>query len=224
MVEQVTYPMLVEVKDNFPRMARILEKFNNILLAITMPLMYCIFLLAKPIILFLFSEKWLPSVPMLQIMCIYGIFICMQGSNYNAIAAIGKSRVVFNWTIIKRSVNITILLIMLSLWNFTGFLWGIVINAIFITFCNMYLVAKYIEFSLYNQLKALLPICLITTLPFIICYIICQINIWNISSDINNFLSVLIYIVIYLSILWYAPFKLIREVKQEIINILKRFR
>ncbi|MDE5877716.1 MAG: lipopolysaccharide biosynthesis protein, partial [Muribaculaceae bacterium] len=198
-VEQVTYPMLVEVKDNFTRMARILEKFNNILLAITMPLMYCIFLLAKPIILFLFSEKWLPSVPMLQIMCIYGIFICMQGSNYNAIAAIGKSRVVFNWTIIKRSVNVAILLIMLSLWDFTGFLWGIVINAIFITFCNMYLVAKYIRFRLYNQIIALIPICLITTFPFIICYVFYKINILNLSYNYNSFLSVIIYLIIYLS-------------------------
>ena len=145
-VEQVTYPMLVEVKDDYKKMAIILSKFNSALLALTMPLLYLLILIATPVIVFLFSDKWLPSAPILQILAIHGIFITMQGANYNAIAAIGKSKVLFNWTIIKRIGSIALTISLLLIGGFNGMLWGIVLSGAFITFCNMYLVSGPIAF------------------------------------------------------------------------------
>ena len=57
-VEQVTYPLLVEVKDNYARMAQVLRSFNLMLLACVLPAMVVIIIAAAPIIIFLFGEKW----------------------------------------------------------------------------------------------------------------------------------------------------------------------
>lgn len=53
-IEQVTYPMLVEVKNDYHKMVLVLEKFNSAILAITMPLLYAMVIMAEPIILFLY--------------------------------------------------------------------------------------------------------------------------------------------------------------------------
>lgn len=225
-VEQVTYPMLVEVNNDFQRMARVLSKFNSALLGLTVPFLYCIFLAASPIIVFLFSDKWLPSAPILQVLAIHGIFICMQGSNYNAIAAIGLSKVLFKWTIIKRIFGIGMTIGLLFIFGFNGLLWGIVLSGAFIAFCNMYLVARFISFSFWSQLKAILPVLTLGTLPFLGFYIIeiiIQHRLDNFSLYLESGLGVL-YLIVYILILLFAPFNSIQMLKQEMKTLLKRNR
>ncbi|MBD5280219.1 MAG: lipopolysaccharide biosynthesis protein [Bacteroides sp.] len=226
-VEQVTYPMLVEVKDDYHRMAIVLSKFNSALLGLTMPLLYGLILMASPIIVFLFSAKWLPSAPILQILAVHGIFICMQGANYNAIAAIGKSNTLFRWTMIKRCGGILLMVGMMVLWGFSGLLWGIVLTGLLIALINMYLVQKFIKFPFIDQIKGLLPVILITTMPFIIIYIIdyfLQNNIIN-SDNMNFSMDILMgfsYLLIVLCLLWYYPNKEINDLKITIIGLFKK--
>lgn len=167
-VEQVSYPLLVEVKEDYKRMAQVLRLFNLMLLSFVMPIMLIILLAAQPIVLFLFGEKWLPSAEILQILSIAGIFICLQGSSYNVIAAIGKSDVLFNWTVIKRGVGIGLIFIGLWSYGFKGVLWGMVASSAFIWFSNCWLVSKHIGYKLTRQILDLSPIVLISGGSFII--------------------------------------------------------
>jgi len=223
-VEQVTYPMLVEVKSDHNKMAIVLSRFNSALLGLTMPLLYLLILMASPIIVFLFSERWLPSAPILQILAVHGIFICMQGANYNAIAAIGKSKTLFQWTLIKRFGGIAIIVGLLLSFGFNGLLWGIVLNGAFIAFCNMYLVSKYISFKITKQLKELVPVIGLSTLPFFLFWFL-EIGFQNntlVSPIMFNICVGVFYLIVYILILWNIPIQSIVAVKKEIISILKR--
>lgn len=171
-IEQVTYPMFVEVKNDYTKIRNILGKVTSGVLALTMPLLYTICIMAEPIIVFLFSDRWLPSVPILQIITFQGIFIVMQSCNYNVVAAIGKSRVLFNWTIIKRTTNIAMVLILMYLFGLKGLLIGIVFGSGFIALCNMYLLAKYIDYPFIMQIKSILPVIMLSTIPFVLIFII----------------------------------------------------
>ena len=224
-IEQVSYPMLVEVKADYNRMSLVLKKFNNLTLAIVLPLMLCIIILAHPIIVILFSDKWIESVHILQILAIHGIFLCMQGSNYNVIAAIGKSKILFKWTVIKRIVNIIILLTTMIIWGFDGLLWGIVVTGIVIAISNMYLVQKYIYFSVWDQLKYMGPITIIALCPFIICQVV--LSILDVSAEFTNirdFIASLIFISLYLIIVWTVPIHSLQEMKLEFSNVLNKLK
>ena len=219
-VEQVSYPMLVEVKNDYKKMASVLANFNSALLAITMPFLLFLFIVATPVVVLLFSDKWLPSAPILQILAIHGIFIVLQGANYNAIAAIGQSQVLFRWTIIKRCFGILITIGLMLPFGFNGFLWGVVTSGFFIALCNMYLVEKFIHYPFINQISKLLPVIAISTIPFIsIWYIELLLN--NDSLIIQTLLGVL-YLLIYFSILWFVPIDSIRFLKHYIIGFIKR--
>ena len=219
-VEQVTYPMLVEVKDNSTKMTNVLAKFNNLLLAVVMPFMLCLLLTARPIIIILFSEKWLLSVPILQILAIHGIFICMQGSNYNAIAAIGKSKILFKWTIIKRITNLGILIVSLLIWGFDGLMWGIVLTGVVITGCNMYLVDLYIGFKTWHQVKLMTPIIITALIPFIPCYIMMQsYHLKTVSTQALDMSLGGLYLICYMLLIYVLPVGIIKDIKIELINL-----
>lgn len=165
-VEQVTYPLLVEVKNDYKRMAQILRIFNLALMAVVLPLMLSIIIAAVPVIHLLFGVKWLPSAPILKILCVAGIFICLQGSSYNVIAAIGKSNMLFRWTIIKRGVGIAVIIIGLITCGFKGVLWGMACSSCFIWLCNVWLVSKTIGYDFLRQVLDLCPVVIPTLIIF----------------------------------------------------------
>lgn len=171
-VLQVTYPVLVEVKDNYERLKNVLKQFNSLLLYVVMPLMMFLNLLAAPIIELLIGEQWLPAVPYLEILAFQGIAISLQGVNYNAIASIGHSKSLFHATIIKRSVSVALLVAGMYIGGIKGILWGMTISSYFMCFYNSVLVYKYIGYSLTRQFMDLLPIIVINIISFIVAYIL----------------------------------------------------
>src|SRR5699024_11656615 len=59
----------------------------------TCALPICLSIIAKPLVLFLLTEKWLPCVPFLQLACISFGLQPIQTANCQAIKAIGRSDV-----------------------------------------------------------------------------------------------------------------------------------
>lgn len=115
-------------------------------------------LVAKPLFVLLYSEKWLPSVPYFQVLCIGGLAQCLQSVNFYTISAIGKSKVTFVWTMIKRGIGIACIVGGLALFGMKGLLVGVVFNAWFSYFVNMGLVSKHIGYKWYRQLWDLFPV------------------------------------------------------------------
>lgn len=216
-VEQVTYPLLVEVKDNYARMAQVLRSFNLMLLACVLPAMVVIIIAAAPIIIFLFGEKWLPSAEILRILCIAGVFICLQGSSYNVIAAIGKSEVLFRWTLIKRGVGIGLIFLGLFVYGFHGVLWGMVASSGFIWLSNAWLVSKHIGYSLTRQLIDLAPIVLLGCVCFILAYVCATIEL----IGRNDLIYAALFIVLYIPPFFIFKIPAIQEIKKNIISLIK---
>ena len=216
-VEQVTYPLLVEVKDNYARMAQVLRSFNLMLLACVLPAMVVIIIAAAPIIIFLFGEKWLPSAEILRILCIAGVFICLQGSSYNVIAAIGKSEILFRWTLIKRGVGIGLIFLGLFVYGFHGVLWGMVASSGFIWLSNAWLVSKHIGYSLTRQLIDLAPIVLLGCVCFILAYGCATIEL----IGRNDLIYAALFIVLYIPPFFIFKIPAIQEIKKNIISLIK---
>lgn len=170
-INQVSYPVLSEAQNDHSAMVRILSRFNSALAYITFPVMLILILLAKPIILIVYSAKWLASVPYFQILCVAGVAVCLQGINYYAIAAIGESKMLMWWTIVKRTVGLILIVSGLILFGMTGLLIGMVLSAYFIYLVNAYLVDKNIGYTYRLQLKDVGPTILVSLVSFVLSYL-----------------------------------------------------
>ena len=192
---QVTYPLYAEYQNDKKMLANVIKRITSSVAYITFPMMFLLILLAKPIFVLLYSDRWLDSVPFFQILCIAGIAICLQGVNFQAIAAIGKSRVMFRWTLIKRGVGLCLVIGGLAAWGIKGLLLGMVVQSWLIYFINAYLVDRYVEYRLYKQVKDLAPILFLGIIALAVSYVISFL-----LPPINMYLLAIIQLVVFLLI------------------------
>ena len=167
-INQVSYPMLSTFQNDLNQMVKILQKFISILAFITIPVMLYLIILAKPIILIVYSDKWLASVPYFQILCVAGIANCLQGINYYAVAATGRSDILFRWSLAKRGFGLCFIVIGLAAGGIPGLLWGMVCSSFFIYFINAFLVSRKVGYSIRQQAIDLFPILLIGVISFLV--------------------------------------------------------
>lgn len=191
-IEQVTYPILAEYQKNTEKMRNVIKRFNTMAFFIVTPIMLLICLSADSIIIFLFTEKWLPSVPYLRILALHGIPMSLQGVNYNAIAAIGKSKALFTAAVIKRIITVSIMLIGVYINGIIGLLWAMVIAASLIVLYNMLLVSRYLDYSFLLQIKDLSSTILVSIVTYLIIYLLQQ------NLLINNLILSGLFCIIYI--------------------------
>ncbi len=169
-VNQVTFPLYSELQDDKARMIVVVKKITNLLAFFTFPLMFVLILVAKPVFIFLYSDRWLDCVPYFQVLCLTGIAACLQAVNSQTIAAVGLSKVMFKWAIVKQTVGILAVFVGLLGCGIYGLLFAIVARAWFVYFVNAYLVSKYIGYKMRKQLIDLMPILLISVVSCFLTY------------------------------------------------------
>ncbi len=69
--------------------------------------------IGKPIIIFLYTEKWAPCIPYLQVFCFTLMFYHIHAININLLLAKGRSDLMLRLEIIKKVISFTALVIAL---------------------------------------------------------------------------------------------------------------
>lgn len=200
---QVTYPLYAQVQDDKEVMANMVKRMTMTISFITFPMMAVLMLTAKPIFVLLYSDKWLASVPYFQVLCLVGLSDCLQAVNTQTIAAIGKSKLMFQWTLVKRTVGLVFMVGGLFWFGMKGLLVGVVVYNWFCYFVNIGLVSKHIGYSWNKQLYDLLPVTLVTILAAGISFVVGYFC--HFSMYLDGLLKLTIFIIVYVG--WVLIFK-----------------
>ncbi len=220
-IDQVSYPVLAEAQNDIEAMRRMLKKFIGVLAFFTFPIMSLLILLAKPLFLILYTERWLNSVPFFQILCFAGMAICLQGINYYAVAAIGKSNVMFRATIVKRGIGLMLVVLGLYFWGLNGLLLGVVMSSYVIYIVNAYLVHKHIRYTLIQQLFDLLPIIVVTCISGIVAYAVGRMI--PLHLYLVAVIQAVVFVAIYLSLSTILKLSAFADSYEILKGILKKF-
>lgn len=200
---QVTYPLYAEVQDDKLAMINMIKRLTMTISYITFPMMFILMLIAKPLFILLYSEKWLQSIPYFQVLCVAGLAACLQSVNVQTISAIGKSRTMFIWTLIKRVIGFAAMVGGLLLFGMKGLLAGVIVNAWFAFFVNTALVSKHIGYKQTQQLLDLAPVALASIIVAGIAYF--SVRLLNLSLYADGLVKFVLYVVLYLG--WSFVFK-----------------
>ena len=176
----VSFPLLSEYQDNQVALLGVLRKIIKFLIFVTVPMMALLILIAKPVFILLYSERWIASVPYFRILCLAGIFTCVEGVSTNAIAALGKGRVFFKQNLAKKIIGVGIVFWGIYSFGLYGLLVSMVLSALLNYFLNMWLMKKYVGYSLTQQFRDLFPILLLALIGLSVGMLILRIHINNI--------------------------------------------
>jgi len=202
-VEQVTYPLYAEVQDDLTAMQNMIKRLTMTLSYISFPVILTMMLVAKPLFLFLYTDKWLSSVPYFQLLCTAGLGQCLQSVNFQTISAIGRGKQVFIWTLVKRVAGIGAITAGMFLFGMKGILGGAIFNAWFTYFVNMGLASKYVGYKWYRQLLDLSPVFFSSILIAVIVYF--SVSFLHLDLYLDGILKAVVYFSLYIG--WSLLFK-----------------
>ena len=168
-VAQVTFPVFSELKENRDSLSSAHIKCVHATNFINIPLMLILVVIAQPLIIFLFTDKWLESVPYFRILCVSGLVNCLQSINYQLYVAVGYSKSMFKWNLLKRGVGLGLILLG-TFFGVEGILWGMVIGFWFTYIVNAQLAGSVTGYTLGKQLYELVPIFLVAILSCVVAY------------------------------------------------------
>lgn len=217
-VNQVTFPVFSKFQNDIPQLRSILRRITKVMAFVVFPAMILVILIAKPAIVLMLTDKWIDCVPYFQILCIGGMAEALGDINYNAVAAIGKSRVLFRWTCIKSVVGL-LLIIAGSFFGVRGIIWAVTIRFYLVFLIHASLAAHYLDFSIITQLKDLFEIAVVSVLAGVVAYLVSM----KVFGAMNMYYIAVIQIVIYIIAYVLLAFLLNRPMFSEVRYIKDMF-
>lgn len=197
---QVTYPLYAQVQDDKAVLSNMIKRLTMTTAYITFPLMFILLLIAKPVFVLLYSDRWLASVPYFQVLCIAGLAFCLQSINLQSISAIGKSKAMFSWSVIKSLIRIVLIVGGLAAFGMKGLLCAVVLTQWVCLFINMSLVSKHVGYKLVEQIRNLMPIAVVATLAAGICYAIG--SVLQLNMYLDGIVKAVVYVALYMAWSW----------------------
>lgn len=157
---QVEQPVLTNAGDEAGRQQRVFRKMLRFTAFVSFPLMLGLASVAQEFIVITIGEKWLPAVPLLQMLCVGGAFIPLHTLYQNFIISRGRSDL-YLWCIalmITLQIGITLSLAPMGL---TAMVAAFAALNVAFTLC-WHLVLSHIEpFHLLDALKDTMPFAVI---------------------------------------------------------------
>ncbi len=216
-VGQVIFPIFSANKDDCNRLSEIFKRITSSVAYFTIPLMLLLILLARPIIVILLSDKWLPSVPFFQILCVAGIATTLVDISYYTIASTGASNKIFKWTLCKNVIGVCLILL-----GAFGGIYGILVGVVLYAYLGygMYsiLLKRVIGLGYYKQFRDLIPIVIVAFIAFLVSYYLYQV------FDIHYIFQGCIFVITYLSLTIICQLKSTQWVKESILDLFNRLK
>lgn len=163
---------------------------------VLLPLLCGLLAVARPLVKVLLTEKWLDTIPFLQISCAFFIFSSLNETNLTAINALGYSGIFLKYEIIKKSISIVFLVFSIPF----GIYWmalGQFFASILSTIINMIPSKKVLHYTYTEQIKDLLPTFLLATVMGIIVY---ACNFLRFNDFMTIFLQIFVGVSFYISV------------------------
>ncbi len=210
-LNRVVFPLFSQVQDDIPRFRNAYKQIMQLVLFVITPIIVTMALLAEPLIVFLFTDKWLEVVPIFKIICFTGVLYPLHVYNLLVLQVKGRSDLFLKLEIAKKIILSIILAISFS-YGFYALLWGQLIFSVIALFINTHYAGIMLEYKMIRQLKDIFPVFLFAIGMGIAIFVID-----NELHYYNNFSRLIISsfagVVSYLLLAWLFKFEAIYTIK-----------
>src|SRR5690606_20673002 len=155
-LNRVTFPLFAKLAHDDAALKKYYHSIILVVIFLIAPLSVLMVVVAEPLIRFLLTDKWLPSVPYFQILSIGGIFFPIHAYSLNILQAKGRSDLYLRIEVFKKIVIVGVIFFSLQ-FGMLGLVWGSVLISIIAVFINSHYTSRYIDYSIYKQLLDITP-------------------------------------------------------------------
>lgn len=155
-IQSVLFPAISQIQDDKERVRNAIRRSIRTSTFVLFPMLFGLSVTADKLIPLLYSDKWNPSIPFMQVLCISLAIGIMCNVNTQALKATGNIGIVLKLEFVKKPIMfLTIIGTMLI--SPLAIAWGILFFNIFVYFVNAYPNKAIISYSYLDQLKDVAP-------------------------------------------------------------------
>ena len=155
-LQTILFPVLSNSQNDKVRIKSLVRRSTGMTCLLIFPALIGLISIAKPLVLLILTEKWLPAVAYIQIYSIAYMLFPVQVANMEAIKAMGYSGISLKLEIIKKVIETTILIISVFM-GVIAIVWGVVFFNFVCLFINLYPSKKYLDYGVFEQVKDIIP-------------------------------------------------------------------
>ncbi len=195
------YAKLQKEKDKlfvmFRQNVRIVAFFNT-------PLMVLLAVVAQPLIILLYSKKWVGSIEYFQFLCIgFGILLAIHQCTLSLLKAIGRSDYVLKLEIIKKILGVVFIVVGIVFFDIWGILYALALNSFIELFLNGYYLGKELPYNGFHQLLDILPSLCVSTVSGVLSLLIMNNFIPENLELLSLILTSAIFFFLYIILAWF---------------------
>ena len=155
-IQRVSYPVLVKFQEDDEMLKYAYKKMIGLTFFVVSNIMFLLMGVSTPLFNILFSEEWNMAGRFFAILCFNGVFYPLHSINLNILTVKGKSKEFLYLEVSRRCILMLIIAIS-AFGTIEVFVWGQVAYSIIVLVLNLTVCGRYIQYSLLEQVKDLLP-------------------------------------------------------------------
>jgi len=159
---RVALPLFSQAVDDKEQLRRGLRLALRGLMLINAPMMLGLAALAEPLLEAVFGAIWLPAAPILQVLCLAGLFWPVHVLNLTVLAAQGHARIFFRLEVIKQALGLAFILVG-ALNGVLGVAWAMVAAGLVSVLVNTFYTQRHLGYGLVAQTVDLVPTLAVST-------------------------------------------------------------
>ena len=193
-INSVLFPVISKLQDDKEAVKNAIRRAMKTSTFILAPLLLGLAAIADKVVIILYTEKWAPAIPFMQVFCISDCLAILNTANLQALKGIGKAGTVLKLEIYKKPVMVAILICTMFI-SPLAITIGMCVYGLYALIINAYPNKKYINYSFGEQIKDVGGHFLLAITMSAIVYLIglVQLNVYLIVT-IQIILGALIYI------------------------------
>jgi len=197
-VNQVSFPVFSQLQDNLDILRAGVQRSIKSISFLNFPLMVLLIVIARPLIILLYTQRWEASIPYFQILCVGAMLYTINSVNTNVTRSLGKGSLYFWVQLIKRLAGIIFIVISVQ-YGIEAMLWAIVILNYIFFIINGMVSGKLINYGLIAQLKDVYGVFILSITVGVVTYY--GISLFSIDNYLLTLIiHTLIYSLLYISL------------------------
>lgn len=194
-IDSVLLPTMSDIQDQTQKIRGMTRRAIKVSTYIMMPMMMGLAVCAEPLIRILLTEKWLPCVLFMRILCCTYSFRPIQTANLNAIKAMGRSDLFLKLEIIKKSIGMVALLA--TMWiSVEALAYSLLFTSLMSQIINSWPNKKLLGYSYIQQVRDMLPQIILSCIMGAIVYCV---NFLDVSDWLLLMIQVPLGVLIYVT-------------------------
>lgn len=204
-VSSVSFPSLAPLQDDNARLKNAYRQIISMVMLVNTPVLLGLVAVAEPLIEFMITDKWLPTVPYLQWLCLAGLLYPLHAINLNVINVKGRSDIFLKLEIAKKILVVLAIFAGLP-WGVKGLVIGQVVVSFLAYFLNAWFSLRLIGYTIKEQIRDVWPFLIIgvfmSALVWGLGHDSLKLGIGNSGLSMQLIVQVITGVVFYLGVVW----------------------